>query len=64
MQKTKLYELLEEADLIINELNNLDYRKQEEDPMFCENLKRLDNLHCELNGTVNIVKPKTSKYLQ
>lgn len=60
----KLEQQIEEAQQLINELNNLDFKQKEEDSLFCENLNRLDNLFLELDGKPQILKPKTNKYLQ
>ena len=63
MKKTLLQQI-EEAQVLADQLNNLDFKKPEEDAVFMDNLNRLECLSNELDGQPQMVKPKTQTYLQ
>lgn len=64
MTNKQLLEMLDQAELITNELNSLDYSKAEDDAVFMDNINRLEQMHQELSGKPQMVKPQTTKYLQ
>ena len=64
MTDKQLLAMLEEASVITDQLNNLDFSKPEEDALFFENLNRLETMHDQLSGNPTVSKPKTTKYLQ
>ena len=63
MKKTLLQQI-EEAQILADQLNNLDFKKPEEDAVFMDNLNRLESIVNELDGQPQMVKPKTQTYLQ
>lgn len=62
--KKDLNQLVDEASLIVDQLNNLDYRSSVEDAEFMNLLSQLDSIHNQLSGIPEMVAPKTSVYLQ
>lgn len=64
MTNKQLLAMLDEAEQITTEMNNLDYSKSEDDAMFMDNMNRLEEMHQELSGKPQMVKTQTKKYLQ
>lgn len=59
-----LLEMMEEAALLVDQLNNLDFSNKEDDLLFLDNLSRLEEIENNLSGKRSVIQHKTKVYLQ